>query len=1053
MSMKSVPLHSLRAVDDPGTRSTEPNLNASKPNRLSISPGEVAKLRQSNSSRINHFAWLIDSGATCHILSVNATECYEIVKRHEGPPPRLMDASDNEMSTISLVDVKVKFGKLGPVVLQNVIICDIGFNVLSPWQASLRGWGCWLSGGNDSCLTKETAKGSLWVPLTKEARSWWLLAQSGSRRKKSAEPQAMEVDRAKDLAEIPKGMTTSTATKDSTAPCGDGKKKNKKKKGFREDCPSHAAHSLEVTPFKFLLRRLVLDFAAETCEEERCFEPLDVLDMHGRQFSRHDVLHDGSDMCKQGIDMLGKDCVITCARKDSRSDCTRKESRSDCTRKESRSDCARKESRSDCTRKESRSDCTRKESRSDCTRKESGFRKLLCVCRDRVIKLWSAFVRVSTILCVGASEWSQKASQALSEVTSGFWKYGFAATVLFLQCLGTVLCGCARTVMSVGGNLSACALGWSAGMCKKSLFGRILWLWPLIWRESSSAWTGAAPCWIERDPIFLPDGWRIRGELGILESRSGESTYSGEFLSEPGRANGEIENVTGLCPFSCGRRSCRVVAWCSGCVSSDGELDTNALVLRGDLCRTSYLLCRPAATSPRVSLECGCGGGGKKPLRKPGEFVDLQCGDCSGGSIPDGSSEDSNGRELRRCGRIGQDGNAECNTASGYSATTSTLGGGLVWSGRERGGGRPFLHHQRTFFRTCLRFRCGDGEPGRTSRGSVKSLCDGKVVGSPLHNSNHCPGEHLRYKVQQDCRGKTELSSLVFVCPDPVWRDEDWRLASAGTSVSSKRGAQPARGYRWRCVYAHGFRCCRAVCRRASSGTYVSWRGRGTRGACSPQADSSESNAQGSRLSANRPEAPSSKRAIAGSLGCRKGSDGAAGDSSWKAFGGSQWCLALFTAECDTERDALDNSCPQVWHSLKGGWRAALAFPCGGPAVARLPGKACCRIADSTTSCHQPGQFLYTCSSFTPECTFSIDTGAPIGNRTRDRKRCRELCSGIPAGSSGGPSRAALGDATRVITGARQAIQQARMDLGFPPAIEMDPDVEISPTCLAELIP
>ena len=57
------------------------------------------------------------------------------------------------------------------------------------------------------------------------------------------------------------------------------------------------------------------------------------------------------------------------------------------------------------------------------------------------------------------------------------------------------------------------------------------------------------------------------------------------------------------------------------------------------------------------------------------------------------------------------------------------------------------------------------------------------------------------------------------------------------------------------------------------------------------------------------------------------------------------------------------------------------------------------------------------------------------------------------AGSSGGTSSAALGDATRVITGARQAIRQARMDLGFPPAIEMDPEVEISPTCLAELIP
>ena len=311
MSMTSVSPHSLRAVDDPGTRSTEPNLNASKPNRLSISPGEVAKLRQSNSSRINHYAWLIDSGATCHILSVNATECYEIVKRHEGPPPRLMDASDNEMSTISLVDVKVKFGKLGPVVLQNVIICDIGFNVLSPWQASLRGWGCWLSGGNDSCLTKETAKGSLWVPLAKEARSWWLLAQSGTRRKKAAEPQAMEVDRAKDSEEIPQGTTTSTATKDLTAPCGDGKKKNNKKKGFREDCPSHAAHSLEVTPFKFLLRRVVSTNVFEepagsfskACEHE------------------HELLHDGSGVRKQirtkqacqPVELVGSEMQSVCA--------------------------------------------------------------------------------------------------------------------------------------------------------------------------------------------------------------------------------------------------------------------------------------------------------------------------------------------------------------------------------------------------------------------------------------------------------------------------------------------------------------------------------------------------------------------------------------------------------------------------------------------------------------------------------------------------------------------------------------------------------------------
>ena len=114
---------------------------------------------------------------------MNATKYYEIVKRHEGPP-RLVDASDNEMSTVSLVDVKVRFGKLGPVVLQNVIICDIGFCF-----ESLAGLLAWLSGRNDSCLTKETAKGSLWVPLAKEPGVGGLLLSQVHAGKKLLNPR------------------------------------------------------------------------------------------------------------------------------------------------------------------------------------------------------------------------------------------------------------------------------------------------------------------------------------------------------------------------------------------------------------------------------------------------------------------------------------------------------------------------------------------------------------------------------------------------------------------------------------------------------------------------------------------------------------------------------------------------------------------------------------------------------------------------------------------------------------------------------------------------
>ena len=113
------------------------------------------------------------------MLSESALGFYEVVKEHSGPLPVLMSESDTPMECVKLVDMRVKFGKLGPVVLQQVLVCKIGFNAISSWQASLSGWNTWLtSEPGASCLVKQTERGSsMWVPLVRKARSWWALAK------------------------------------------------------------------------------------------------------------------------------------------------------------------------------------------------------------------------------------------------------------------------------------------------------------------------------------------------------------------------------------------------------------------------------------------------------------------------------------------------------------------------------------------------------------------------------------------------------------------------------------------------------------------------------------------------------------------------------------------------------------------------------------------------------------------------------------------------------------------------------------------------------------
>ena len=192
------------------------------------------------------------------MLSDQALPLYEVVREHLGPLPTLLSASDTAMECLKVVDIRVKFGKLSPVILQDVLVCKIGFNVVSPWQASMNGWDTFLTQGSDICLSKVTSKGTIWVALGREARSWWVFAKTLFAAKAKAkaksgakvrfDPDAMDVDKLKTQGQEPcekaTGRESAMVSRHTT---------------YRKvhEPPTGASRALEVTPFKFLLKRMV----------------------------------------------------------------------------------------------------------------------------------------------------------------------------------------------------------------------------------------------------------------------------------------------------------------------------------------------------------------------------------------------------------------------------------------------------------------------------------------------------------------------------------------------------------------------------------------------------------------------------------------------------------------------------------------------------------------------------------------------------------------------------------------------------------------------------
>ena len=138
--------------------------------------------------------WLVDSGATCHIISERWLSHYRVVYKYEVGIPVLKGAGDNVLPTRGMVDLECKIGKI-KVIMRKVVICALDLNVLSSYTLHEQGWETRLGTLKVSGLYHKKVK----FPLKISDRAWWLevlvLKNPGkSSRRKGNGPQDMEID-------------------------------------------------------------------------------------------------------------------------------------------------------------------------------------------------------------------------------------------------------------------------------------------------------------------------------------------------------------------------------------------------------------------------------------------------------------------------------------------------------------------------------------------------------------------------------------------------------------------------------------------------------------------------------------------------------------------------------------------------------------------------------------------------------------------------------------------------------------------------------------------
>ena len=135
--------------------------------------------------------WLVDSGATCHVLAASYTSSFRIVKNH-GVSPKKDNASSDEIAVEGLVDIELSFQGL-EITLQEVIVAHVAFNALSPWAGAEHGWKTYLGKSGSRVF-----KGRRSVKLSAANRAWWAISgkkgKGSSRGKDGIVSQPMELD-------------------------------------------------------------------------------------------------------------------------------------------------------------------------------------------------------------------------------------------------------------------------------------------------------------------------------------------------------------------------------------------------------------------------------------------------------------------------------------------------------------------------------------------------------------------------------------------------------------------------------------------------------------------------------------------------------------------------------------------------------------------------------------------------------------------------------------------------------------------------------------------
>ena len=159
--------------------------------------------------------WLVDSGATCHIVAEEWLKLYKVKYWYPGSAPILRGAGDHILPTAGMVDLEFKVGRT-PVVMQRVVVARIKLNVISCYALSETGWLTRLGGARESVL--ENGQGTNF-PLRICERAWWLKVDliskpSQARRggKATKGPAPMEVDEVKGPPSNPEEEIRETQT-------------------------------------------------------------------------------------------------------------------------------------------------------------------------------------------------------------------------------------------------------------------------------------------------------------------------------------------------------------------------------------------------------------------------------------------------------------------------------------------------------------------------------------------------------------------------------------------------------------------------------------------------------------------------------------------------------------------------------------------------------------------------------------------------------------------------------------------------------------------------